>query len=329
MRLQARQKTKTALLAIAVVIAMGSWLTLPACTKDSGRRGERGRVDTSKRTRGKRPKPPKKVPDLPARGPLAQRVLYQQAKGLLKAGRADKAIVVFRRAAAAHQGGLEASCYLGLGSALAEAGQKQEAVEAFQKVVRLRPSDATAYQMLAIGLRDAGKLAQAAAALEQASALEPDRLSTYQDLMALRLETKDTPSAQQVYARYEARRKLLIQRLGAPLAGKREDAAAALGQARDDETAKALITALGDQSASVRMAVIRALGQQGLPVAQKPLEALLKRSKHPHERRAIKRSLDAIKNAPPAPTVQTVPGKQTPKQTPEQTAGEKAAKAIP
>lgn len=293
----------------SVALTVVALLALPACTKDAGKGGE-GRTDR-KGSPAKGAKKPrnkgKKVPDLPERGPLAQRVLYQQAKGLLKAGRADKAIAVFRRAAAAHKGGLEASCYLGLGSALAEAGKKREAVEAFRKVVRLRPSDATAYQMLSIGLRDAGKLKEAAEALEQASALEPDRLSTYQDLMALRLEMKDTAAAQRVYASYEARRKLLIQRLGSPTAGKREDAAAALGQARDDETAKALLTALDDQNAAVRMAVIRALGQQGLPLARAPLEALLKKSKHRHERRAIKLSLDAIKNAPPAPQVQAVP----------------------
>lgn len=281
------------------------------CTQPTSQqaRGKKGSVKKGL-GQGTAARPRKPPPELPERGPLAQRVLYQQAKGLLRAGRAAAAIPIFRRAIEAHAGGQQqANCYLGLGSALSDTGKKQEAVEAFRKVVELLPQDAQAQQMLALGLTDLGKRAEAAAALEKAVALAPDRLSTYQDLMALYLEQKDIKGAQGVYGRYESRRALLAQRLKtSPRAEVREDAAAALGQARDGATSKVLVAALADRSASVRMAAIRALGQQGLVAGKKPLETLLGRVRHPEERRAIKQSLEAIKHAPPAPQVLTRPG---------------------
>ncbi|MCK5796546.1 MAG: HEAT repeat domain-containing protein [Deltaproteobacteria bacterium] len=285
-----------------MALLWGAGCTKPAPGPTKAKRGKTPKVTPQAPTRRHPP------PDLPERGALAQKILYQQAKGLLKAGRQDKAVAVFRRAIAAHQGGLEANCYLGLGSSLSDMGKKREAVEAFQKVVTLRPKDAMAYQMLAIGLRDIGSNVEAAKALERASVLEPDHLSIYQDLMALDLEAKRTKAAQKVYERYEARRKNLLQRvLEAKEAGLREDAAVALGEARDDETARGLVRALSDRSPAVRMAVIRALGQQGLAVARKPLVALKKTTRSAEERRAIRLSIEAIDHASPAPTITTMP----------------------
>ncbi len=125
---------------------------------------ERPKPDASKRAPAKKPPPP----DIPEHGPLAQRILYEQAKSLLRAGKPERAVEIFRRAIAAEEKGDGlANCYLGLGSALAELGRKQEAVEAYRKVTELRAADPEAHRALAMGLEEAGKLEEAKRSLER------------------------------------------------------------------------------------------------------------------------------------------------------------------
>jgi len=250
-------------------------------------------------------------PDLPSRGPLAQKIHYEQGKSLLRAGRPARAIEELRRAIkVAPQGKLVASCYLGIGSAYGDLKQHAKAVEAFQKVVELLPSDPEAYRALAIGLEDAGRIKEAQGALEQAVALDPDQLSAYQDLAAMYLKQKDLEGAKKTYLRYELTRTRLIRTLGlAKDEDRRVRAADALADARDEATCKALGLALTDRSRRVRLAVIRALGQQRLSEGAGPLRALLKKTKDPEEHRLIQLSLQAIESAPqpgpqPTPTPQ-------------------------
>lgn len=258
-----------------------------------------------------RPAAKKPPPDIPEHGPLAQRILYEQGKSLLRAGKPERAAEVFRRAIAADgkSEGL-ANCYLGLGSALAEAGRKAEAIEAYRKVTDLRPTDPEAHRALAMGLEEGGKLADAARSLERALELDPDQLSAYQDLAGILLRAKDVEAAKKIYLRYELKRTELIKTLGlAKDEAAREDAARALGEARDEATARALGLALGDRSKRVRLAVIRALGQQGLAGGAGPLKELATRSTDADEKRAIEASLKAIASAPqPAPTSAPAPG---------------------
>jgi tetratricopeptide (TPR) repeat protein len=251
---------------------------------------------------GKTAKPP--PPLVPSAGPLAQKIHYEQGKSLLRAGKPTQAIEEFEQAVEADpKGPLLANCYLGIGSAHGELREHGRAVEAFRKVVGLRPSDPEAYRALAIGLEDAGKLKEARESLEQALALDPSQLSAYQDLAGLHLKAKDVEGAKKAYLRYELARTSLIKTLGLSKSEeKRAEAAAALGDARDEATAKALGLALTDSSRAVRLAVIRALGQQRLAEGRGPLRALLERTKDPEERRLIKLSLQAIASAPqPAP----------------------------
>ncbi len=265
----------------------------------------------------------KRAPDIPSKGPLAQKIYYEQAKGLLRGGRLEPAVEAFRRAIAAQEGGkLSANCYLGLGSALAEMGQKDAALEAYRKVVELSPQDPDAYRALAIGLEEGGKLAEAADMLRQSLTLNPDQLTAYSDLAGIYLRLKDQTNAQKAFLAYEAQRTGLIKVLG--LSKDEEEramAAALLGQARDESTAKALGLALSDGSKAVRLAVIRALGQQGLKAGAGALRALRKRTSDEAEKRAIQLSLEAIANATqPSPQPPPAPKKPHPKEgAPEST----------
>jgi Flp pilus assembly protein TadD len=270
----------------------------------------------------KKPAPP----TVPESGPLAQKIHYEQAKSLLRAAKPREAVKVFRRAVEADENGeLVANCYLGIGSALGDLGRHDKAVEAFEKVVELKPSDPEAYRALAIGLEDAGRLPEARRALEQALALDPDQLSAYQDLAGLYLKAKELEGAKKAYLRYELTRTRLIRSLGlAKDEKRRERAAHALADARDEATAKALGLALTDKSRRVRLAVIRALGQQRLSEGAGPLKALLERTKDPEERRLIQLSLQAIASAP-QPGPQPRPKPQAPAPAPD--AGAPAPKA--
>jgi tetratricopeptide (TPR) repeat protein len=248
-------------------------------------------------------------PDIPDHGPLAQRVLYEQAKSLLRAGKPAAAVEAFRRAIAADaKGEALANCYLGLGSALGDLGRHVEAVEIYRKVVALRPSDPEAYRAFAIGLEEAGKVDAAKQILEQSLALNADQLSAYQDLATLHLRTKDVEGAKKVYLRYELRRTVLIKTLGLSKEEQARVAAAlALGEARDEATTKALGLALTDHSRDVRLAVIRALGQQGLAGGVGPLRELRDRITDAEEKRQIEISLQAIAAAA-QPASQPAPG---------------------
>ena len=276
----------------------------------------------------------KKAPMAPNTGPLAQKILYEQGKSLLRAGRPIRAEKAFRRAIAAHHKGPQlANSWLGLGSVLGEQGRHKEAVKAYEKVVELQPTEPEAYRALAIGHEDTGDLKKARQALEQALALDGDQLSAYQDLATLCLKQKDIEAAKKIYLRYELRRTALIRVLGLVKdVDRRVNAALALGDARDEATVKALGLALTDSSRAVRLAVIRALGRQGLSAGAGPLKALLAKTADGEVKREIQISLKAIAAAAqpktqPAP--QPVPAEEkaeekaapTPKVVPESAGG--------
>jgi tetratricopeptide (TPR) repeat protein len=282
-----------------------------ACPQAGGPRRDGTSAPAGRRPEAKTKRP---APNIPDDGPLAQKILYEQAKGLLRAGKPGPAVDVFRRSIAAHGNGeLVASCHLGLGSALGDLGQHEEAVEAYKKVVELRPDDAEAYRALAAGEEDAGKMREARESLEHSLALDPNQPSAYQDLASLCLRAKDVEGAKRVYLRYELTRTRLVLTLAkAKDDGERASAARVLGEARDEATAKALGLALTDRSPKVRLAVIRALGQQALSAGAGPLRELLERTQNPEEKRQIELSLAAIAAAaqpatPPAVTPAPAP----------------------
>ncbi len=260
-------------------------------------------------------------------GKVAQKIFYEQAKSLLRAGKMSKSVKYFKKAIEADpQGEMLANCYLGLGSALSEVKKFKEALAAYGRVVELRPDDPEAYRALAIGQEDAGLLRQARESLEQALALDGDQLSAYQDLATLYLQEKDLEGAKRTYMRYEIRRTALIKALGmAKSENRRVIAANALGHARDEETAKALGLALSDPSKQVRIAVIEALGRQGLAEGTGPLKALLAKAQDKEERQLIKLALELIANTPqPAPQAAPQPVAPTDADAPTSSASVKA-----
>ena len=98
---------------------------------------------------------------------------------------------------------------------------------------------------------------------------------------------------------------------------RRVNAAHFLGDARDEATVKALGLALTDSSRSVRLAVVRALGRQGLTAGAGPLKALLAKTADAKVKREIQVSLKAIAAAEqpkpqpaPAPVPKPVPKKE-------------------
>lgn len=264
----------------------------------------------------------KQAPDIPEKGPLAQKVLYERAKGLLRAGQPAQAEAAFRRAIEADPGGkLAANCHLGLGSALAEQGQHRQAVAVYKQVVRLAPTDPEAYRALAIGQEEAGDHEGAIENLGHALALDPDQLSAYQDLAGLHLRRKDVENAKDAYTRYELRRTALIRTLGlSKSVERRVEAAQRLGDARDEATVKALGLALTDRDARVREAVIRALARQGLKAGEGPLRALIARSQDEKEKRLASQALEAIAAAPPPGPIPEPPA---PSEEPDNETGEK------
>jgi Flp pilus assembly protein TadD len=278
------------------------WLALActACPRSSTTAASRRQDAGGARAAKKKPPPP----DVPERGPLAQRILYEQAKSLLRAGKPSQAAAMFRRALDADErGDGAANCWLGLGSALSELGRHAEAVQAYRMVTELRKDDPEAHRALAMGLEDAGQLDEAKRSLERSLELDPDQPSAYQDLAGLHLRGKDAEAAKQVYLRYELKRTELVKLLGLSKdEAERARAARVLGDARDEATARALGLALSDRSRAVRLAVIRALGQQALAAGAGPLKELASRSADAEEKRAIALALQAIAAAPqPAP----------------------------
>lgn len=298
------------------LLVLSSALSLVRC-----RCSERGaHPDAADAAKPAAPRPA--TPELPERGPLAQKVLYAQAKTLLNAGRSAEAEQLFRRALAAQSRGLEAAnCHLGIAAALADQGRHAEAVTAYRDVVRLRPGDAEARRALAVGLEEAGDLEGAQEALKQALVLDADQLSGYQDLAALQLRGGDEASAKETYERYERRRvALLAVATKAGATDARLAALEALADARDEQTARALAGALGEPDRTLRLAIVAALGRQGLGVGAEALRGLLARTEAADERRTIELSLEAIGAASaggasdgPTPDAKPAPPARTPR----------------
>jgi serine/threonine protein kinase/Flp pilus assembly protein TadD len=99
---------------------------------------------------------------------------------LIDAGRRDEAVVAYRHAIR-----LKADCsiaHFGLGSALGEQGQLEEAIAACRRAIELKPDYARAHYGLGTLLFRRGRLDEAVAALRKAIALEPDHAESHCNL---------------------------------------------------------------------------------------------------------------------------------------------------
>lgn len=239
--------------------------------------------------------PAAKAPPDAAR-PLDAAALYAAGKAALGNKMASEAIDDFTRATtAATDAELRANAWLGLGAAYGELGDHAHAVAAYEQVTVLRPDDADAWRVLAEGLAAAGKRERQAAALEHVLAIDPDDLSAYLDLAGLDVAIGKADQSKDVYLRYEARRRDALVALGkAKEPAARAQAAEVLSGARDAATARALVLALTDKDASVRLSCARAIARIGVGVDKeiKPaLLELLKREKDDRVRAAVEDAL--------------------------------------
>ena len=243
---------------------------------------------------GCKQKPSSLAPSVPSRAPSAAdaRVLYDQGKNDLENKRISEAVTSFTKATeAATDPDLRANAWLGLGAAYGELGDHTHAVAAYEQVTVLRPDDPDAWRVLAEGLAAAGKRDRQAAALEHVIAIDPDDLSAYLDLAGLDVAIGKADASKDVYLRYEARRRDAVVQLGkAKDPEARAAAASALGGARDAGTARALVLALTDKDAGVRIACAEALGRIGVdidPDVRPALQALLKKEPDEKVRNAV------------------------------------------
>ena len=226
------------------------------------------------------------------------RALYERAKVELDAKAVAEAVADFTKATTLTvDPELRANAWLGLGAAYGELGDHAHAVAAYEQVTVLRPDDPDAWRVLAEGMDAAGRHDRQAAALEHVIALDPDDLSAYLDLAGLDAAVGKTDASKDVYLRYETRRRDALVQLGkSKEADARIAAAEALGGARDAGTARALVFALTDGNAGVRVACAESLGRIGVdidPEVRPALQALLKKEPDAKVRTAVGDALAA------------------------------------
>jgi tetratricopeptide (TPR) repeat protein len=244
------------------------------------------------------PADPQKTPPTSAE---SHEVLYARAKFELEQGRAKEAEQVFTRAAdAARNDEQRANALLGLGSSLGEEGDHARAVAALEQVAALRPGDVDAWRVVAAEAHAGGLRTEEARGLERVIALEADALSAYLDLAGLYAALGQPERSKDVYLRYELRRKALILTLAEDKdPGVRGEACRALSGARDAATAKALVLALTDRTAAVRLACARAIAEIGVdvdPEIRPALSAFAARERDPEVRAA---ATDALRQVAP------------------------------
>jgi len=226
------------------------------------------------------------------------KTLYERAKLELDNKAIGNAIEDFTKASVtATDPDLRANAWLGLGAAYGELGDHAHAVAAYEQVTVLRPDDPDAWRVLAEGMGAAGRRDRQAAALEHLIAVDPDDLSAYLDLAGLDVALGKADASKDVYLRYETRRRETVVQLGkAKDPAVRAAAAEALGGARDAGTARALVLALTDKDAGVRVACAGALGRMGVDIdsdVRPALHALLQKEQDLKVRNAVEDALSA------------------------------------
>ena len=168
---------------------------------------------------------------------------------------------------------LRANAALLLGALHQERGQWAEAAGAYRRATVLVPDDAGPWMALARAeARQSDRLAEAITAQEKALELDPDNLENFLALGELLVRADRKDDATTIYAKYEVRRKGLIDGLTLTKDGnylvsidERIACAEALAAASDLGTAVALMYALEkDPEPRVRAAVVDVMGLQRL-----------------------------------------------------------------
>ena len=72
-----------------------------------------------------------------------------------------------------------------MGVALADQGKLEEAIEAYNKALAIKPDYAEAYSNIGVALADQGKLEEAIEAYNKALAIKPDYAEAYSNMVLL------------------------------------------------------------------------------------------------------------------------------------------------
>jgi tetratricopeptide (TPR) repeat protein len=117
---------------------------------------------------------------------------------LKEQGKLEEAIEAYNKALAIKPDYAEA--YYNMGVTLQEQGKLEEAIEAYNKSLAIKPDYAEAYNNMGITLQEQGKLEEAIEAYNKALAIKPDYAEAHRHLSQLTKYTTDTAQMSEVAA---------------------------------------------------------------------------------------------------------------------------------
>ncbi len=207
---------------------------------------------------------------------------------------------------------LRANASLLLGALLEERGDRKAAISYYRQARAQVPEEASTHAMLALALAAEQQFDEAAQIQSEVVKLLPDDLEAWLLLGEMNLKAGNEKAGKDAYARYEIRRKGLLDGLTLEKDGEylvsaedRAGCAAALEPAADTGTALALLYALqSDPDGIVRAEIARVMGAQRLEGYKKGLEEQLEKETEPDVREAIMWAVKEISRDP----VETRPG---------------------
>ena len=87
-----------------------------------------------------------------------------------------------------------------MGNALKYQGKLEEAIEAYNKALAIKPDYAEAYSNMGVALKDQGKLEEAIEAYNKALAIKPDYAGAHRNLSIVTKYNSDTAQISEVEA---------------------------------------------------------------------------------------------------------------------------------
>lgn len=207
---------------------------------------------------------------------------------------------------------LKANASLLMGALLEERGDRRGAISFYRQARALVPEEASTHAMLALALAAEKEFAEAAKIQARVIELVPDDLQAWLLLGEMQIKAGQEKEARDTYARYELRRKGLIDGLtlkkeGAYVVGPEDRAACAgaLEPAADNGTAMALLYALSSEpEPAVRAEIARVMGTQRLAGYEKALETAAEKETDGETKEVIMWAMTEISRDP----VETAPG---------------------
>ena len=246
--------------------------TPPVSTGSKGRTVGEAEGGPSKRTQSGTPEAADANPPMPERlvaledNTVQQEELLRAGKDALARDDTDKAVAAFEElSSTGPMSGDRVSGAIALADLLMDRGQSAKAIGRLEPIVQRAPPIPELAYMLGRCYKEVGKREKAILAYQEALRLQPLLLQAHIEIGGLQQERGETELSAQAFLYYERS----IYRYGKIL----EDAAAhptdkikiceAFSFLPDDRAAEALIGALSDRNAKVRVAAAEAVGEVG------------------------------------------------------------------